>query len=566
MAQNPVHKLHALTTLRFFAAAMIVIHHSVGFFGIPRNISATFPFMQAVSFFFVLSGFILVYVYPSLDTWQARGRFWLARFARVWPAHFAAFALLWLILRNPSQFPTGYASFGLALLNLSLVHAWIPLRDVFFSFNSVSWTVSTEVGFYLLFPLLIWKWKKTWWFILPLTLIIAVAAAVFSKYAQLPIDDPTKPWAVSATGIVYVNPLSRLFEFAVGMTAALLFQRTAHKIRLPILVGTLLELAALAFAFASMYYAINIIATIYRLLPSAVDASYWLVEGPTGCLSFATLIYIMGLQSGYISRLLSIPLGIVLGEISYSVYLIHPILLTFYVRQLPIFANWSGWFAYALFWLIVLLLSWLVWALVERPMRAWLVARWPKRDVPSRVPPRSPIPWAPLLSPNALSIAIATVLLFAALVPVGFALNKPIPIAQVPPAEIQHILTDGVKDVQGARFGDHLELLGAQLTRTPAGLDLALAWRALQTLPSNFSIGVHLTDNSGNILSQFDYHLVSAPPSSWVDHVLLPADKLAVPTHVAIALFQPSPMQTYAVDRGPRDWKDHRLLIPLPTY
>jgi peptidoglycan/LPS O-acetylase OafA/YrhL len=62
-----------------------VVHHSSGNFGIPHGVAGRFLLDQAVSFFFVLSGFILTYVYPKLETWEARGKFWLARFGRVWP-------------------------------------------------------------------------------------------------------------------------------------------------------------------------------------------------------------------------------------------------------------------------------------------------------------------------------------------------------------------------------------------------------------------------------------------------------------------------------------------------
>src|SRR5580765_5922555 len=89
-------KLEVLTSLRFFAAALIVVQHSRGSFGLPEQWGEPFMFDQGVAFFFVLSGFILTYVYPSLDTFGRR-RFVLARIARVWPAHVAALILLLLL-------------------------------------------------------------------------------------------------------------------------------------------------------------------------------------------------------------------------------------------------------------------------------------------------------------------------------------------------------------------------------------------------------------------------------------------------------------------------------------
>ncbi len=63
--RNLTNKLDQLTSLRFFAALMIVFHHLEGLFGISI---VRFHLDHGVSFFFVLSGFILTYVYPQLET------------------------------------------------------------------------------------------------------------------------------------------------------------------------------------------------------------------------------------------------------------------------------------------------------------------------------------------------------------------------------------------------------------------------------------------------------------------------------------------------------------------
>ena len=51
--------LHALTSLRFFAAAMIVVHHTHHYFGYGTDLAMRIALDRGVSFFFVLSGFIL---------------------------------------------------------------------------------------------------------------------------------------------------------------------------------------------------------------------------------------------------------------------------------------------------------------------------------------------------------------------------------------------------------------------------------------------------------------------------------------------------------------------------
>lgn len=85
-------QLRALTGLRFIAAFAIVIHHSRGLFFTPEAL-APYPLDIGVSLFFVLSGFILTYVHPKLPTRHDIYRFYIARFARIWPVHLASLAL-----------------------------------------------------------------------------------------------------------------------------------------------------------------------------------------------------------------------------------------------------------------------------------------------------------------------------------------------------------------------------------------------------------------------------------------------------------------------------------------
>ena len=89
-AQRP--QLPLLTTLRFFAALQVLVMHLV-----PNPLRSSLSYApligagdEAVIFFFVLSGFILNYVYSGKreDTAFAipASRFWRARLARLWPA------------------------------------------------------------------------------------------------------------------------------------------------------------------------------------------------------------------------------------------------------------------------------------------------------------------------------------------------------------------------------------------------------------------------------------------------------------------------------------------------
>ena len=66
-----------------------------------------------------------------------------------------------------------------------MVHGWIPSASWYFSYNSVSWSISTELFFYLMFPLLIWNWTRTFWWkwLAALGLLILLCA-----FARMSID------------------------------------------------------------------------------------------------------------------------------------------------------------------------------------------------------------------------------------------------------------------------------------------------------------------------------------------------------------------------------------------
>lgn len=76
----------------------------------------------------------------------------MARFARLWPAHAATLILSVILLARPNATGTDPV---VLFANVTMVHAWIPIWDYFFSYNSVSWSISTEAGFCLLFPLVL---------------------------------------------------------------------------------------------------------------------------------------------------------------------------------------------------------------------------------------------------------------------------------------------------------------------------------------------------------------------------------------------------------------------------
>jgi peptidoglycan/LPS O-acetylase OafA/YrhL len=367
-------KLNALTSLRFFAASTIVLQHSLGLF-LPADVFEGWPLEQGVSFFFVLSGFILVYVYPELPTWRSTFRFWIARFARIWPAH--GFALL-LIVAISGSLGIAEGQMKQLFANILLLHAWTPQLKYYFSYNVPSWSVSTEAGFYLLFPLIIYNFRRTWWWKLIGAGGLLVAIVVACTAYEIPItgDDPSR---VTVKGLIYVNPFGRLFEFVIGMCAALLWRGTLADSRPNVWLWTVVEIAIVVLVLWSMREGTWILLHYAALSPLHVGHMWTVHSG--ACLSFALLIIVMANGAGMIGKLLSTGLLVFLGEISYSVYLLHHVLLQAYLAcrdRLDVLPNWM---LFCLFLAALGVLSSAVLLLIERPARNWIRAACQKRPL-----------------------------------------------------------------------------------------------------------------------------------------------------------------------------------------
>jgi peptidoglycan/LPS O-acetylase OafA/YrhL len=152
-------RLSALTGLRCFAAINIVLFH----FSNPKWFGPFASIVNAgyasVSFFILLSGFVLAYNYAA----KARAgelnkvRFWEARFTRLYPIYFLSLLLSWRVMPIEYAVRT-HAMFwwGMALTPL-LLQGWVPMLATFL--NTPAWTMSAESFYYLLFPWMA-RWKR----------------------------------------------------------------------------------------------------------------------------------------------------------------------------------------------------------------------------------------------------------------------------------------------------------------------------------------------------------------------------------------------------------------------
>lgn len=205
-------RLDSLTGLRFFAAWMVVVHHFANFATIPfvtryQGFGAT-----GVTFFFVLSGFVLTWSFVPGDT---APRFYWRRFARIWPLHAVTTLLALPVFYSMRDLPYDWTAISLSFL---LLHAWIPTATTYFAGNPASWTLSCEMFFYALHPLLVRRALTLKLGALGVAVAIVLAAVfVVARWSPEWFSPRIFGW------LLYISPLFRVGEFllGVGLAAAL---------------------------------------------------------------------------------------------------------------------------------------------------------------------------------------------------------------------------------------------------------------------------------------------------------------------------------------------------------
>lgn len=292
--------LAPLTSLRFFAAALVVFEHYFGFrYG-----------HAGVSFFYVLSGFILAYNYGGrLSSPGALRAFFAKRIARLYPIHVLTLvaalppALLIDFRQHLAWAPPAF------LANLFLLQSFVPEKLVYFGFNSVSWSISDEAFFYAVFPIagaILCKSRSAAVWIGLAALWLALASLAVA-WRQIGLDPTYEHW------FFYINPLVRLTEFVAGMVIGLGFGAAKRKT-----ASSGREVAALATAAL------------------AIGAAYHIPER-AGSMTYALLFILPSLWvvatfargAGAISRLLSAPFMVLLGEASFALYMTHQLFLRY---------------------------------------------------------------------------------------------------------------------------------------------------------------------------------------------------------------------------------------------
>ena len=206
-------RLDSLTGLRFFAALAVFAVHLEGAFYFrspyPAAIHAFIQGPTGVSFFFVLSGFVLAWSHRAGDTASAFVR---RRLARIGPLHVVTWGIMGVILVALASRPSA----GPAAASLALLTPWVPSYSAHLVMNIPSWSLGCELFFYLVFPVLYPRlaatsWRRRWMVVGAGLAVVLLLAALCAPAAE----GSTRLW------LLYYFPPTRLIEFVIGIVLAL---------------------------------------------------------------------------------------------------------------------------------------------------------------------------------------------------------------------------------------------------------------------------------------------------------------------------------------------------------
>lgn len=343
-----------LTFTRFIVAFLIVVFHFGSLLCLDHKILQKFLnfALSGVSYFFLLSGFILTYVYDNkIKKISDSKKFFLARIARIYPVYLLALILLITFLfLTKQQIPIKDL-----VLQIFLLHAWFPKHSLVL--NEPAWSLSVEMFFYLLFPFILIFFKKikkekniyimgfSFWFISQFIYIFLL------NYLDTSNNE-------CFHSILFYNPLLHLNTFVFGIVSYFLFKK----------LSPILQKFNLALFFLSILIILILILTNSPIIKNSHN----------GLLSpiFILIIFSLANNSSSLKIFASRQLQ-KLGEVSYSIYILQVPLYFWWgalLKKLLIENLYIKFFTYLLF---LILSSFISYIFIETPFRKY-IKKYPK--------------------------------------------------------------------------------------------------------------------------------------------------------------------------------------------
>jgi peptidoglycan/LPS O-acetylase OafA/YrhL len=400
-AVRPHHRhLRSLDGLRAIAALNVMFAHGYWYIVLLQQDQAAGNVFTrllgsgagvGMTLFFVLSGFVIHYNYCRTVPASVSGKidFFIARFARLYPLFLLVFGYDFLTLLWMQGYFSGYVfslydPFKALPLYLTFTVTWwwwpigfTPASAYYGTWNTgatgVMWSLSTEAFFYfayLFFAGALGRLRGRG------LAVFGVAVAVYGLTFYIYGWTSTaalKSWAAThypqtdpdefVHWLLFQSPWGRISEFLLGVVAAqaLLVRSDDSESRI--------------FAGVLTYGSFGAFAVLVLAIYAPADNLFGEI-GTQCCASFVALfIYAAARYRSYLSRILSSSLLVKLGNASYSLYLLHYLVLHEYGQPLAVrHPDVSRWAIFLGMMVVAIVVSYISYVLVERPALRWIRA------------------------------------------------------------------------------------------------------------------------------------------------------------------------------------------------
>lgn len=295
--------INSLQSIRFFFALMIFYHH---YFRHPIiEQFGTLP----VSFFFILSGFVMTLSYEDKveSSSFVYKSYIIKRIKRICPLNIFCLALMLMLTVSLDYLTNSFKiyTYLLYILDLFLIQAWIPIKTVYFSGNAVAWFLSSMLFCYIAFPWILKRLKKN------LVLLMLIVLSLYFIIIQFIHGDYIH-------ALIYINPIFRVVDFMIGISLGIVLKKKEINVKNKT-ISTCIEIFSICFVIISLL--------VYDNIPVKYGTAslYWL---PSLFLIYALAIGKNGV--GIISCCLRNKTLVYFGSLSFPIYMIHRIVIRFY--------------------------------------------------------------------------------------------------------------------------------------------------------------------------------------------------------------------------------------------
>lgn len=279
----------------------------------------------------------------------SKKRYWIARFARIYPVYFVALILM---------VAASYSELGqkpLALpLHLTMLQAWLPGYPM--TLNNPGWSLSVEAFFYLCFPFLLAFIYRSG---LRYLTLIALICWMLTQYVLLTgINSNDYMANGSLHDFVYYNPLMHINAFLAGLVCGVLFKQNANK-----------QAPSKSIWLVASLLLIIVLLEARPWLESILGFSIAYTNGLIAP-AFLLFIWLLACSQGRIQRWLSHPLLVLLGEASFSLYILQKPVFGIYNKVLEKKLNLGEVADFYVALVLLIIISVASYKLFETPLRS----------------------------------------------------------------------------------------------------------------------------------------------------------------------------------------------------